>query len=115
VPRLLAIGVVAGIFSAMFGVGGGIVVVPLLLLVASFRPHAAAATSIGAILLTASAGVVLYAARGHVEVAEALLVGIPGAVGALAGTRLQRALSGRALTLGFAGLLVVISAWLIFG
>ncbi|MGL6279929.1 MAG: TSUP family transporter [Gaiella sp.] len=114
--RLAAIGLTAGVFSAVFGVGGGIVIVPLLLLlVASYTPHAATATSLGAILLTASAGVVLYAFRGEVRPAYAALVGIPAVVGVLVGTGLQRRLSGRALTLAFAGLLAVLGGWMILG
>jgi uncharacterized membrane protein YfcA len=113
--RLALIGLVAGIFSTLFGVGGGIVVVPLLVALAAFPAHAAAATSLGAILVTAAAGVVLYAARGEVRPWYAVLVGIPAVVGALAGTHLQQRLSGRALGLGFAGLLVVIGVWLIVG
>ena len=60
--RLALIGLVAGVFSAVFGVGGGIIVVPLLVAFAAFPMHPATATSLGAILLTATAGVVLYAA-----------------------------------------------------
>ena len=56
--RLVLIGLVAGVFSTLFGVGGGIIVVPLLVAVAAFPTHAAAATSLGAILVTAAAGVV---------------------------------------------------------
>lgn len=113
--RLALIGLVAGVFSTLFGVGGGIVVVPLLVALAAFPTHAAAATSLGAILVTASAGVVLYAARGEVRPWYAALVGIPAVVGALLGTHMQQRLSGRALTLGFASLLVVIGVWLIVG
>ena len=65
--RLIAIGLVAGVFSALFGVGGGIVIVPLLILAAGFDVHRATATSIGAILLTAMAGVALYAVRGELD------------------------------------------------
>ena len=65
--RLVLIGLVAGVFSTLFGVGGGIIVVPLLVAVAAFPTHAAAATSLGAILVTAAAGVVLYAVRGEVR------------------------------------------------
>jgi len=111
--RLAAIGLLAGVFSTLFGVGGGIVLVPLLVAVTAFPTHAAAATSLGAILVTASAGVVLYALRGEVRPAYAALVGIPAVAGAVFGTQLQQRLSGRALTLGFAGLLVVIGIWLI--
>jgi uncharacterized membrane protein YfcA len=113
--RLALIGLVAGVFSTLFGVGGGIVLVPLLVALAAFPTHAAAATSLGAILVTATAGVVLYAARGEVRPAYAALVGLPAVAGALAGTQLQQRLSGEALTLAFAGLLVVVGLWLIVG
>ncbi len=113
--RLALIGLVAGVFSTLFGVGGGIVLVPLLGALAAFPTHAAAATSLGAILVTATAGVVLYAARGEVRPAYAALVGLPAVAGALAGTQLQQRLSGEVLTLAFAGLLVVVGLWLIVG
>ena len=60
--RLVLIGLVAGVFSSLFGVGGGIVIVPLLILVAAFGTREATATSLGAIVITALAGVTLYAA-----------------------------------------------------
>jgi uncharacterized protein len=113
--RLALIGLVAGVFSTLFGVGGGIVVVPLLVALAAFPTHAAAATSLGAILVTATAGVVLYAVRGEVRPGYAVLVGLPAVAGALAGTQLQQRVSGRTLTLAFAGLLVVVGVWLIVG
>jgi uncharacterized membrane protein YfcA len=113
--RLALIGLVAGVFSTLFGVGGGIIVVPLLVALAAFPTHTAAATSLGAILVTATAGVVLYAVRGEVRPAYAALVGIPAVVGALVGTHVQQRLSGRALTLAFAALLAVIGVWLITG
>ena len=115
IARLALIGLVAGVFSTLFGVGGGIVVVPLLITLTAFPTHAAAATSLGAILVTATAGVTLYAIRGEVRPGYALLVGVPAVVGALAGTHLQQRLSGRTLTLAFAGLIAVIGVWLIVG
>ena len=111
--QLVLIGVAAGFFSALFGVGGGIVVVPLLISLAGLPTHAAAATSLGAILVTATAGTVLYAVRGEVRVGYALLIGIPAVAGALLGTHLQQRLSGRALTLAFSMLLAVIGVRLI--
>ena len=109
--RLVAIGAVAGVFSALFGVGGGIVVVPLLILLASFAPRSATATSLGAIGLTALGGALLYGLRGEVDVAYAALVGLPATVGVLAGTSLQQRVSGRALTAAFAALLAGIGVW----
>ena len=113
VPRLVLVGLVAGVFSTLFGVGGGIVIVPLLVALLAFPTHAATATSLGGILLTATAGVVLYALRDEVRPAYAALVGLPAAAGALAGTSLQQRLSNRELTLAFAALLVVIGLWLV--
>jgi uncharacterized membrane protein YfcA len=115
VARLIAVGVTAGVFGALFGVGGGIVVVPLLVLLVHFSTREAAATSLGAIAITAVAGVTAYAARGEVHVGYALLVGIPAALAAFAGASLQQRLSGRSLTVGFAVLLLGIGVWLIVG
>jgi uncharacterized membrane protein YfcA len=112
--RLLAIGLVAGVFSALFGVGGGIVAVPLLVLSAHFPQRRAAATALGAIGITALAGAVVFGLRGEVDVAYAALVGIPGAVGALGGTALQQRLTTRTLTLGFALLLALIGTWMVW-
>ena len=113
--RLVLIGLVAGVFSTLFGVGGVIVVVPILLGLAAFAPPVAAATSLGAIVVTATAGVALYSVHGEVRPAYAALVGVPAVAGALAGTHMQQRLSGRALSLAFAGLLVVVGVWLIAG
>ena len=110
---LVGIGVAAGFFSALFGVGGGIVVVPLLVLAARWDEREATATSLAAIGVTALAGVLVYAARGKIELAEAALVGIPGALGAIAGASLQHRLNTRALSLAFAGLLTVVGVWLL--
>ena len=111
--KFIAIGLVAGVFSSLFGVGGGIVIVPLLVGLAAFDAHTATATSLGAILVTALAGVIFYSAQGEVRPGYAMLVGIPAIAGALVGTSLQSRLSGRMLTLGFAGLLSAVGIWLV--
>jgi len=112
--RLIAIGLVAGFFSALFGVGGGIIAVPLLILLAAFPAHAAAATSLGAIAVTALTGTILYTIQGgHVNAGYALLVGLPAAVAAVFGAALQQRLTGRALTLAFAVFLAGLALWLL--
>ena len=111
--RLVLIGLVAGIFSALLGVGGGIVIVPLLLLTARFAERAAMATSLGAIGLTALAGVVGYSFTGRVHPLEAALVGLPAALGAIAGTGLQQRVPQRGLSLGFSLVLVVVAVLLL--
>lgn len=111
--RLLAIGVLAGLFSALFGVGGGLVAVPLLVAVVGLGVRPATATSLAAIVVIALAGTISYAARGYVDVWAATLVGIPGAAGALIGTSLQQQISVRWISLGFAGLLLGVGVKLI--
>jgi uncharacterized protein len=107
--RLILIGLAAGFFSALFGVGGGIVIVPLLLLVGGWELRSATATSLAAIGITATAGVITYAAHGQVKPAYAALVGIPAALGALGGTSLQQRLPVRTLSFLFAALLLAIA------
>jgi uncharacterized protein len=111
--RLVAIGLVAGVFSAFFGVGGGIVAVPLLILVAGLTEREATATSLLAIAVTASAGVLAFSMRGEVEPAYAALVGLPAALGALAGTTWQQRVRTTTLTYGFAALIATIGVWLL--
>ena len=111
--RLGLIGVVAGVFSALFGVGGGIVIVPLLILAATVPERCATGTSLAAIGITAAAGALLYGLEGHLHVGHAALVGLPAAAGAVAGTAVQQRLPVRSLTFGFAGLLVVVAGWLL--
>jgi uncharacterized protein len=107
--RLVLIGLTAGFFSALFGVGGGIVIVPLLMLAGGWEIRTATATSLAAIGITASAGVVVYAVHGEVRPVYAALVGVPAAIGAVGGTALQQRLHVRTLSFLFAGLLVAIA------
>lgn len=111
--RLVAIGLAAGVFSAFFGVGGGIVAVPLLIVFTSLPERVATATSLLAIAITASAGVLVYAFRGEVDVAYAALVGVPAAAGALAGSAWQQRIRVSTLTYGFAALLTALGVWLL--
>jgi len=112
--RLVVIGLVAGLFSALFGVGGGIVAVPLLILLTRLPERVATTTSLGAIGITALAGVTVFAVRGEVDVGYAALVGLPAAAGALAGTSLQQRITTSTLTYGFALLLLALGTWLVW-
>lgn len=107
--RLILIGLAAGFFSALFGVGGGIVIVPLLLLVAQWDIRSAAATSLAAIGITATAGVVIYLIHGDVQADYAALLGVPAAIGAVGGATLHQRVDTRTLSFGFALLLVGIA------
>jgi len=107
--RLILIGLAAGFFSALFGVGGGIVIVPLLLLVARWELRSASATSLAAIGITAAAGTITYVVHGEVRPVYAALVGLPAAAGAVGGAALQQRLPVRTLSYLFAALLVAIA------
>ena len=111
--RLVLIGLAAGFFSALFGVGGGIVIVPLLIMLLAFESRAAAGTSLAAIGVIAFAGTVAYAVRGEVDFGYAALVGLPAAVGAVLGTSLQQRISQRTLAFAFAALLIAVGVALL--
>jgi uncharacterized membrane protein YfcA len=113
VSKLVLIGIVAGLFSALFGVGGGIIVVPLLLLLSRWRQRPAMATSLAAIGIIAMAGTISYGLHGELKPGAAAIVGIPAAFGALAGTALQQRLANRTLSLLFALLLMGIGVKLL--
>jgi hypothetical protein len=111
--RYLLIGLVAGLISALYGVGGGIVVVPLLILIAHFSERPAMGTSLAAVGLIACVGAISYGFHGELKPGAAAVVGLPAAVGALLGTGLQQRLEARTLSLGFAALLAGIAIWLL--
>ena len=107
--RLVLIGLAAGFFGALFGVGGGIIMVPLLILWAMFPERAAMATSLAAIGLIAAEGAIFFSVHGDVEFKYAALVGLPATIGVFGGTTLQQRLATRTLTLAFAGLVAAIA------
>jgi uncharacterized membrane protein YfcA len=110
--RLVVIGLVAGFFSALFGVGGGIIIVPLLLLVCAFDARSATATSLAAIGVTAISGVIGFAFHGDVRVEYAALVGLPAALSVAGATALQQRLRTRTIELLFAAFLLAVAVWL---
>jgi uncharacterized membrane protein YfcA len=111
--RLVVIGLLAGLFSALFGVGGGTVIVPLLMLAAAYALRPATATSLAAVALISVVGAVTYAFHGELKPGAAALVGIPAVAGAVAGTALQQRLATRTLSFAFAVLLAAIGARLL--
>jgi uncharacterized protein len=104
--RLAAIGTAAGTFSGLFGVGGGSVMVPLLVLWLSYDSRTATATSLAAIVLIAGFAAATQGTYGNVRVLDGLLMGGPAIAGVLFGTWLQQRVNTRAISLLFAGLLV---------
>jgi uncharacterized membrane protein YfcA len=107
--RLLGIGAAAGFLGALFGVGGGLVIVPALIMFCAFETRQATATSLTAVLVTAVAGTITYAFHGAVEPGPAAVVGIPAIAGVVIGTALQQRIPVHRLTYAFALLLVLVA------
>jgi uncharacterized protein len=108
-------GIAAGFFSALFGVGGAVMIVPFLILVCKLPVRLAMGTALAAILLTAIFGTVVFARAGAVDWAHAPLVGFPAVAGVVIGTWLQRRIQPAALLLLYASLAVGISIKLLLG
>ncbi|MEI6792827.1 MAG: sulfite exporter TauE/SafE family protein [Actinomycetes bacterium] len=106
ISQLALLGLATGIFSGLFGVGGGIVLVPLLVLWAGFDERRAAATSLLAIVIAASAGAATQLIYGNVHFVAALTVGLPAIGGVLIGTWLQQRVPVALVQLMFSVLLV---------
>jgi uncharacterized membrane protein YfcA len=104
--KLMAIGTAAGLFSGLFGVGGGSVIVPLLVLWLGYEERSATATSLAAIVFIAAFAAGTQGLYGNVHVLDALLVGVPAVGGVLFGTRLQQRVDNRSISLLFAAVLV---------
>ncbi len=104
--KLAVIGTAAGLFSGLFGVGGGTVIVPLLVLWLGYREHEATGTSLAAIVFIAAFAAAVQGAYGNVHVLDGILIGIPAVGGVLLGTWLQQRLDRRVIALLFASLLV---------
>jgi uncharacterized protein len=102
----MAIGTAAGLFSGLFGVGGGSVIVPLLVLWLGYGEREATGTSLAAIVFIAGFAAAVQGAYGNVNVLDGLLMGIPAVGGVLIGTRLQQRLEVRSISLLFAAVLV---------
>jgi uncharacterized membrane protein YfcA len=116
-PRLLRLAVIAtaaGAFSGLFGVGGGTIIVPLLVLWFGYGEREATGTALGAILIIAPLAVALHGLQGNVDVAKGILIGVPAMAGLAAGTALQQRIPERGVSAMFAVLLVVSALVLIF-
>jgi hypothetical protein len=113
---LLAIGLGAGVLSGIFGIGGGIVIVPALLYLAKMTPQQASGTSLGALLLPVGAlGAWSYYKAGQLEWKASLLVALGLFIGVYFGAELAHHLDATMLKKGFALLLVVMAVKLWVG
>lgn len=112
----LLIGLLAGVLSGMFGIGGGVVVVPALVLLLGYGQKTATGTSLLALLLPVGAlAVASYARAGHVNVRAGLLIAVGIFAGALAGAQFALGQSETLLRRLFAVVLVALAVRLVVG
>jgi uncharacterized protein len=103
------IGLIAGFLSGLLGVGGGVIMVPLLVAI-GLSQHKAHATSLAAIVLIASAAAVPFALEGRVSVAAAVLLAAGSLVGAPIGARLMAKTPEATLKIAFGIFMIAVSA-----
>jgi len=112
--KLAAIGTLAGVFSGLFGVGGGTIIVPLLIFWFAYGERLATGTSLAAIILIGLLGALAQGGiYGNVHLLTALLLAIPAVVGVVLGTAIQQRIPQRAVSYLFALLLVAMAVELI--
>jgi uncharacterized protein len=109
----IAIGVAAGVIAGLLGVGGGVLFVPGLVIFLDLSQHQAEATSLLAIVPVAIVGALAQNRYGNVRRPDALLLGLFSVAGAAAGVALANLLSGKALQVGFAVLMLFVAAQLV--
>ncbi len=112
--RLAVIATGAGAFSGLFGVGGGTIIVPLLVLWLGYGQKEATGTSLAAIIVIGVLAAIAQAFYGNVDLWKGILIGIPAVAGVVAGTALQQRISERAVAGAFIVLLLASAAVLIF-
>jgi uncharacterized membrane protein YfcA len=111
--KLATTGTAAGLFSGLFGVGGGTVIVPLLILWMGYGERKATGTSLAAIVLISLVATITQGAYGNVQLDKGLLVGLPAVLGVVLGTWIQQRVATETIGLLFAVLMVAVAADLV--
>ena len=110
------IGLVSGVVSGLFGIGGAVVMIPGLVLLAKQSQHTANGTSLGALLLPVGLlGFLQYYRRGQVNLAYSGIIAVGLLVGALLGAKLAGQLADVTLRRAFGAFLMLIAARLLLG
>ena len=108
VVKLLATGLVAGLLSGLLGVGGGLIIVPMLVLVTGFTQHQAHATSLLAVIPIAAVAAATYAIDDSISFGIAALLAMGGLIGAPMGARLMSTMTESTLMIIFGCLAIVL-------
>jgi len=113
---LIGIGLSAGVLSGVFGIGGGVVIVPALIYLAGFRQHMATGTSLAILLPPVGIGAVAeYYRHGNVNLYAAAIIALTVTIGGWFGAVLANRLAGPYLRLAFGVFVVVLGVSLIVG
>lgn len=110
----LAVGLAGGVLSGFFGVGGGIVMVPLLVGVLHFGQHEAHATSLAAIFLIAVAAFAGYLSAGEVDPLVGVSLGVGGVAGSIIGAQVMHRMSPNTLRGVFAVVMIAAGFGMVF-
>lgn len=111
---IILLGFAVGILSGMFGVGGGVIIVPALILILGFEPKTATGTSLAALLLPVAVfAVISYAHAGHVNFRVAIPLAICLAIAAPFGAKIALSMSNKTLAQAFGVFLAVVALRLI--
>lgn len=105
----VGIGLVAGFFAGLAGIGGGVVIVPSAVLLLGLTQHEAQGTSLVAIVFTAVAGTIVNLRNERVRLQDGLVVGAGGVVGSLVGSQIALASDARALSLAFGAMVLFVA------
>lgn len=106
-PRAVILGLAAGFVGGLFGIGGGVVVVPGLVLWLQFSQHRASGTSVATIIASAGAALISFAGAGSVDWGAATIITSGAVVGAAIGARILHLIPAKTLTRAFSVILVV--------
>jgi uncharacterized membrane protein YfcA len=113
---LIAIGLVSGVASGLFGIGGGILIIPALVYFAGFSQHAATGTSLAILLPPVGlAAVIEYYRHGHVDLKTAAIIAAALFAGGWVGAVIAGRISGPYLKLGFAMFVLCMGLYMLFG
>ena len=112
----VVIGLLGGVAAGLFGVGGGIVIVPALVYWAGFSQHRATGTSLAVLLPPVGLAAVLeFYRHGNVDVRAAILLAVSMFAGAWGGAALANEMKGPHLRLAFGVFVCAVGVYLIYG
>jgi uncharacterized membrane protein YfcA len=112
---VLGTGLCVGILSGFLGIGGGVVMVPIMVFMWKVEQHKANATSLAVILPTSIVGSIMYQQQGNLDVILAVKIALGGIVGAYFGSILACRLPAATLKKLFGGLLIFIGVRMVMG